>query len=95
MTYRGTYRGGVIIPGGSLGLPEGAQVDFSILRSTAPSKTKPARASRRPAKRAAPRMSAARRVEALMQGFAILRDTPELKGKSAATIARDLRRRAS
>lgn len=96
MTFRGTYRGGVIIPGGSLDLPEGARVDFSILRSSAPSeKKKPRPGVQRASKRPPARMSAAQRVEAFMQGFGILRDAPECKGKSSAAIARDLRRRAT
>lgn len=82
MTYRGIYRDGVIVPGGSLDLPEGARVDFNIVRPRSSVNGK--RAARGTRKRRPARMSAAQRVEAFMQGFGILRDAPEFKGKSSA-----------
>ncbi|HYE62659.1 MAG TPA: antitoxin AF2212-like protein [Phycisphaerales bacterium] len=105
MTFRGTYRNGVIIPEEGATLQEGDTVEIQVRsrRATTPKKARSGlggprkcRTSKAAKKlNASKRMTGKQRLELFLQSFGMWKDKPEWKGRSSADIAREIRSRAS
>ncbi len=91
MTFKGTFRDGVIVPEQTAGLRDGDVVDIRVRRLTATGKPRKKTRSRPVGKR----MTAEQRLAAWRAVVGSWEDRPEWKGKSSAQIARDIRARAA
>jgi predicted DNA-binding antitoxin AbrB/MazE fold protein len=99
MTFKGTFRNGVIIPEEEVALREGEVVEITRppLRKRKPASRK-AVARGLPTKKAGgkpTRMTAKRRLEVFLSAFGSMKNKPEWQGRSSAEIAREIRTRAS
>jgi hypothetical protein len=99
MTFRGIFKDGVIVPGTDLGLRNGAEVEFELLRSRGGDAAgRRARARKRAPRRGAARvtsskLTAAQRVALVLKFAGDWKKRADWKGRSSADIAAELRRR--